>query len=155
MKVISLWQPYASLLVGGFKMVETRPYPCPQAIVGHRLYIASTKIITAAQRALFADEEFQAYYRETGLPAKLEDMPNGYLLGSVLINTSDPITEEDLEDITDEERLYGDWRIGRHAWRTRDPEMLNEPVPVSGQQGIWNLHAADVLPFRSVAQERK
>jgi hypothetical protein len=153
MKVLSIWNPYAILLVGGFKLNETRPFPCPQAIVGQRLYIASTKVITPAQRTLFADESFQSYYRETGLPDKLEDMKNGFLIGSVLIHSSDPYDEE-IDDPTEEEMLYGDYRPGRYVWRTRDPEMLDEPVPVRGQQGIWNLHAATVLPFRPVEQKR-
>jgi hypothetical protein len=154
MKVLSIWNPYAILLVNGFKMNETRPFPCPPAIVGQRLYIASTKVITPAQRLVFAQEQFQEYYRQTGLPDKLEDMPNGCLLGSVLIHSSDIITEEDIEDTTEEELLYGDYKPGRYCWRTRDPEVLDEPVPVRGQQGIWNLNAATVLPFRPVEQKR-
>jgi hypothetical protein len=153
MKVLSIWNPYALLLVGGFKLNETRPYACPPAIVGTRLYIASTKVITPAQRTLFANEKFQEYYRETGLPDKLEGMANGFLIGSVLIHSSDPYDEE-IDDPTEEEMLYGDYGPGRHVWRTRDPEMLDEPVPVRGQQGIWNLNAAIVLPFRPVEQKR-
>lgn len=153
LKVLSVWNPYALLLVHGFKVNETRPYPCPPAIVGTRLYIASTKVITPTQRTLFADEKFQEYYRQTGLPEKLEDMPNGFLVGSVLINSSDPYDEE-IDDLTEEEILYGDYGPKRHVWRTRDPEVLDEPVPVRGQQGIWNLHAATVLPFRPVEQKR-
>jgi hypothetical protein len=154
MKVLSIWNPYAILLVNGFKMNETRPFPCPPAIVGQRLYIASTKIITPAQRTLFADETFQSYYRQTGLPDKLEDMPNGFLIGSVLIHSSDRITDEDIEDTTEEELLYGEYTTERYAWRTRDPEVLDKPVPVRGQQGIWNLHAAEVIAFRPVEQKR-
>jgi hypothetical protein len=32
MKVLSVWQPYASLTIHGFKKVETRSYPAPTAL---------------------------------------------------------------------------------------------------------------------------
>jgi hypothetical protein len=153
MRVISLWQPYASLLVLGFKLIETRPYPCPPALVGTRLGIASTKQIKPEQKALFADAAFQGYYKETGLPGSLEEMPNGFLMGSVLIHSSDLITEEDLDDVTDEEQKFGDWRLGRYAWRTRAPEALKEPIPVMGQQGIWTLPDAKILGLHRTAKE--
>lgn len=151
-RVISIWQPYATLWVAGFKMNETRPFPC-HSLVGKRLYVASTSTIKPQQRALFNDERFQHYYAATGLPP-LEELPHGYLLGSVLINSCDPIGEDDLDDITEEEQLYGDWRPGRYAWRGRDPQFLPEPIKVSGAQGIWFLKdAAQVLDFNRTAQK--
>ncbi len=154
MRVFSLWQPYASLLVLGFKINETRPYAVPSTVLKQRLGIASTKMIKPEQRALFADEEFQHYYRQTGLPEKLDDLPHGKLLGSVFVTDCELITDETLDLITEEETLYGDWKPGRYAWGCRDPEVLDVPVPVMGQQGIWTLNAAQVLPFRPVAQKR-
>lgn len=153
MRCLSLWQPYASLLVHGFKINETRPFAPPSTVINTRLGIASTKTIKPDQRALFADEKFQEYYRATGLPEKLDDLPHGKLLGSVFVATSDLITEPVLEEITEEEQLYGDWRPGRFAWGCRDPEYLTEPIPVMGAQGIWLLNVAQVLPFRSAAQK--
>lgn len=146
--MISLWQPYASLLIHGFKINETRPFPCP-SLIGQRIGIASTKTIKAEQRKLFANAEFQSYYEQTGLPLVLDDLPHGKILGTIEIASCEKITEETLEEITEEEELYGDWRPGRFAWGTRDPIALPEPVPVMGQQGIWILpDAAKVLLFR-------
>jgi hypothetical protein len=147
MRVISLWQPYASLLVRGFKLNETRPFPCPPHIVGTRIGIASTKIVRPEQRDLVKDPTFSIYYEATGLPA-LDDLPHGCLLGSVFVHSSDIMTEDDLEDTTEEEQIFGDWKVGRYAWRCRDPEYLTEPVPVRGQQGIWTLtDGAKILDF--------
>jgi hypothetical protein len=137
LRVISLWQPYASLLVHRHKLVETRPFPAPSTIIRQRIGIASTKQIKPEQRALFNDPLFQAYYSDTGLPAAFDDLPHGYLVGTVTVISSDVITEGDLEDVTDEEKLYGDWRVGRYAWRCQDHQALDKPIPCQGAQGIW------------------
>ncbi len=148
MKVISIWNPYASLLAHGFKLNETRSFPAPRALIGQRIGIASTKVIKPEQRAAFKDPAFARYYFETNLPRDIEDLPNGYLLGTVLLHSCDVITEEDLEDVTEEEKLYGWWEAGRYAWRCRNHEPFEQPVPVRGAQGIWTLPDATVIPIR-------
>ncbi|MCP1540003.1 hypothetical protein J2W79_005138 [Methylorubrum extorquens] len=147
MKVISVWNPYASLLAHGFKLVETRGFPAPKALIGQRIGIASTKVIKPEQRDAMKDPAFARYYFETNLPREIEALPNGYLLGTVLLHSCSEITEEDLEDVTDEEKLYGWWKPGRFAWRCRKPEPFAKPVPVRGAQGIWTLPDAVVIPF--------
>jgi len=57
----------------------------------------------------------------------------------VLLHSCEVITEEDMEDITEEEQSFGWFEPGRYAWRCRDPEPLLEPFPVRGAQGIWEL----------------
>ncbi len=43
MKAISLWQPWASLLVLGLKRFETRSFPFPGAVRGQRVAIHASK----------------------------------------------------------------------------------------------------------------
>jgi hypothetical protein len=136
MRCISLWQPYATLLVRGFKRIETRPYAAPSTCINVPVGIASTKQIKPEQRAAAADPEFAAFYAETGLPP-LDELPHGFLLGEATFYSTEPITKEDLDDITDEEQSYGWFAPGRHAWRTRDVVAYDDPIPVKGQQGIW------------------
>lgn len=149
MKVISIWQPYASLIVHGFKTIETRGWAAPKSLLKERIGIAATKSITPAQVTAVQDPTFKRYYAETGLPGLL-DLPRGALLGTVLLNSCDPITEADLEDITEEEQCYGWFTPGRFAWRLRYPLIYERPVPVRGQQGIWDYQdGRSVVPFRS------
>jgi hypothetical protein len=149
MRCISIWQPYATLLVRRdalgmrFKAFETRPFPVPSTVLGQRLGIASTKTIKPEQRAIYQDPEFQRFYAETGL-APLDDLPHGCLIGTVFVAECELMTEDSIEDVTDEEKAYGDWRVGRYAWRTRDPQVFDEPIPVAGKQGIWIY---DVPPY--------
>ena len=126
------------------KAIETRPFPAPKTVLGQRIGIASTKILKPEQRAVYNDEAFQAHYQTTGLPA-LDDLPHGFLLGTVEVYDCEVMTEELIADVTDEEKVYGDWRLGRYAWRTRNSEVFKEPIPVSGQQGVWIYSVPDYL----------
>jgi hypothetical protein len=139
MKVISIWNPYAILLVRGFKNIETRGWPAPRTIIKKRIGIASTKIIRPEQRSVLSDEVFRFYYEKTGLSCDLNQLPNGYLLGTAVLSSCDIITDDDLNDITEEEQIYGIYETGRYAWRFREQTIFDTPIPVRGAQGIWEL----------------
>lgn len=136
-KAVSLWQPYASLIVHSHKFVETRSWAAPKSLIGQRIAIASTKTVKPEQRAPFLDEKFARYYSLTDLPG-LEELPHGYVLGTALLYSCDPMTQEDLDDgVTDEELTFGWWSLGRYAWRLRDAQAFSRPIPCRGAQGVW------------------
>lgn len=137
MKVISIWQPFASLLVQGYKTFETRTWSAPQSVIGQRIGIAATKTIVAGQRAHMADPEFQQFYERLDMP-EFEDLPRGYLLGTAVLDSVELMTEEFLEDVSQEEQSYGWWELGYYAWRMVDPLQLTHPIPIRGMQGIYN-----------------
>lgn len=143
MKVISIWQPFASLAVKGFKTFETRTWPAPASIIGQTIGIASTKGLKPAQRAYFEDEKFCDFYASTGMPP-LEDLPCGYLLGTVMIEECLVMTEAFMEEVSDEEKAYGYWERGNFAWRLTPLMSLEHPIPIRGAQGIYDWHG--VLP---------
>lgn len=143
MKVISIWQPFALLSVKGFKIFETRTWPMPQTLIGQRVGIASTKNVKPEQRAFVEDEEFQAHYLRTGLPPMAE-LPMGHLMGTVIFDSCELMTEEFVADVSAEEQAYGFWDLGNYAWRQREPKWLKHPVPIQGKQGIYEWNG--VLP---------
>lgn len=138
MRIISLWQPYASLLVHGHKFNETRSWPAPPSLIGQTIGIAATKQIKHEQRLAVADPVFAEFYETTGLP-KLEELPMGGILGTVFLHSSDLITDEDHEDVMPMEIVFGDWTPGRFAWRMRYPRLLHKPIFTRGSQGIWEF----------------
>lgn len=144
MKVISVWNPWATLLVHGFKFNETRGWAAPDSLIGQRIGIASTRIVKPEQRRAYADPVFQEAYAQTGLPP-IDQLQNGYLLGTAFLHSCDLITEEDFGDITAEEKAFGWYEPGRWAWRMRYPFLLPEPVRVRGNQGIWKWDPIDQL----------
>jgi activating signal cointegrator 1 len=139
MKTISIWNPFAMLLVRGFKVFETRTWKAPDSLIGQTLGIASTKSVLPAQRAHWADPAFQSFYANTGLPAPAE-LPQGFLLGTVTLDSVELMTEELMDDVSAEEQSYGWWQEGFYAWRVTHPRALTHPIPIRGRQGIydWN-----------------
>lgn len=137
MKALSIWQPWASLIISGEKKIETRSWPAPYSIRGTRIAIASTKTILPDQRQAVAEEDFRMHYAETGLPA-MADLPMGCVLGSVVVEGCREIDSEFMQELDGQEEAFGWYGPGRFAWFLKDPEPLDRPVVVRGGQGLWN-----------------
>jgi len=120
MKTISLWQPYAQLIIEGIKKVETRSWPTK---VNGRI------AIHAAKRK--PDEVFSVLLGK--------QIPLGAIIGTVDLINCVPIENlyGSLYD-TPQERLYGDWRKGRYGWLLSNVNAFNNPVNINGHQGFWN-----------------
>lgn len=138
---ISLWQPWASLLVNGAKIHETRGW-----LTKHR----GPLIVHAAKRSIPADVGLgvEAVCRRIWGQAWRAGMPSGALIGIVDIVNCIPaervypggaltFTEMDNE-------ACGDFSAGRFAWRAENPRALPKPIPFKGRQGFFRV-PADVL----------
>lgn len=154
MKVISIWQPWASLVVHGMKFFETRTWPAPRSVIGQTLGIAATKNITPDQRSVYADPEFQFFYEQSGLPP-LEELPRGMLLGTVTLDSIEEVTEDFIEDITLEERAFGWYQLGGYAWRLKHARPLKHPIPIKGAQGIYDWRGFDVGKGKEAFEEAR
>ncbi len=139
MKIISVWQPFASLIVTGCKIFETRSWPAPKSVIGTTIGIASTKSMNVDQQLHCADGFFQECFARTGLGDWME-LPRGYLLGTALVDSIELMTEEFMEDVSEEEKAYGNWELGNYAWRLRQPKLLTRPIPIRGKQGLFDWH---------------
>ena len=139
MKVLSIWQPWASLIAHGHKSIETRGWPAPRSIIGKTIGIASTKVINTEQRRLVREPDFARHYATTSLP-DLDELPLGSLLGTVVMEACDPIDSKMIDGLTDQERAFGWYSEGRYAWRLADPRRLATPVAVIGKQGLRDWH---------------
>ena len=138
MKAISIWQPFATMIVKGYKVYETRGWPAPPSVFGQRIAIASTKVIRPEQRQHFADPEFQKHYEWLQMPQRIEDMPLGYVLGTVVLDGVELMTGEFMDGVSLEEQSYGFWTEGNYAWRLLDPVEFPVPIAVRGGQGLYN-----------------
>jgi hypothetical protein len=122
MKALSLWQPWAQLIVTGEKRVETRGWPTK---------ICGEIAIHAAKRK--PDETLH-----------FADLPLGAVVGTVEIMDCVPIEElYGSQYDTELERSYGDWARGRYGWILRNPKRLEAPIPAAGHQGFWQWDGAD------------
>ena len=159
---LSLWQPWATLLAAGKKMVETRSWP-------HRfrgkLLIHASKKWRPELHALCLTEPFRSALTSIGFAQhsgnwKLTNLPLGAIVGRVnvaqcfhsevvTVAASNPaetrVTEWSIAGGADNESLhiseteaaFGDYTPGRFAYLCRDAELFAQPVPCSGHQGFF------------------
>lgn len=137
MPCISLWQPWASLVAGGFKQYETRSWSPPQRLIGGLLAIHASKRWTRDEQ--YYTDRFIREYPETAPFLR----PDGYQrppLGAIVcvcrlirFDTSDAMNEH----IIQRERAFGDWSPNRFVWRLEVVKVPAVPIPMAGKQGIF------------------
>ena len=135
--VITLWQPWATLLVKGVKIHETRSW-----YTSHR-----GKILIHAAKRKINWCEIQLNLLEEIYPDITEwDYPLGAIVGEAeLVDCRQcravrvPVSESD--------RLTGNWSDGRFAWEMRNVKPLLIP-DVKGKQGLWKYSSEEAISFR-------
>lgn len=139
MKALTLWQPWASLLVAGVKGIETRAWRTahrgPLAI--HAAIRPANPSARAIAQALLDQPLVATAVRAAGLPDRLEDYPVGVVVGQVCLQGVMPV--EDLV-LTPLERALGDFSAGRFGWVMAPPNTRQRyelQPPVRGLPGIW------------------
>jgi hypothetical protein len=138
LRCYSVWQPYAHLLIKGFKLNETRSTPAPKSLIGQRIGIASTLQLKPEQLKATASRTFKRHYKATGLIWKdWGSLPRGYLLGTVRLVGCVQMTKSFIRKQTAMERAFGNWKVGNYAWLVEAPIEWSAPVRVRGAQGVW------------------
>ena len=156
MKAITLWQPWASLIACGEKKYETRSwwtnYRGPIAIhaaqkdpqpIYANLPIDVQFAISAVllKSYLFWDNVPRGTIVATAELVECWEITDvGHTMGDHSIEKAAHIVGGKGRDIiiSGNEILFGDWRPGRYAWELANVQMLPEPVPAKGKQGLWN-----------------
>ena len=142
--VLSMHQPWASLLARGAKTIETRSWPPPDSLVGQRIAIHATKqvvqfsqedVASAAERALI--ERFNqrvAHHLGRDWHATV---PTGSIIATATVRGRRMVRYEgDLPD-NEDERLFGEYAYGRWLWHMDQIEELEEPIPARGYPTLW------------------
>lgn len=150
MRAISLWQPWASLIVLGEKEYETRGWSTGYR--GPLLIHAAKRIVLKEledvldcpymQEALFPYRALSALVppHRTLLTAKAarEVLPFGKLIGTVDLVDCIP-TEIARGKIDNKEYMFGNYGANRYAWRMANPFMFDEPIEYKGEQGFFEV----------------
>lgn len=156
MKALSLYQPWASLMAGGKKRIETRSWPHPgpfPAIVA----IHAAKTWTGRLAALCRESPFREALEECSIFTHSDarnlrrakgNMPFGCVLaiGRIreVIGTEEVIFKA--SELT--EYKFGDYSPGRYAWVFDKIIPLPEPIAVDGQRGLWDWVVPQLAPAR-------
>ena len=132
MRVLTIHEPYASLIAQGIKKYETRH--CQTKYRGKiAIHAAKKTPITLGQM-----QKLYAEIREQGAdPSSNIKFPFGKIVAIAdLVNIY--LIEPQLP-VSPLERLVGNWDYGRYAWHLQNIEVLRIPVPMRGMQGLQML----------------
>ena len=141
MKVLSLKEPFATLIKNKKKLVETRSW---NTNYWGELYIHAsvTKI----------DKEIRGRKELFDLLGN-ESLGFGMIICKCRLVDCIYMTKEYVEDMKKnhyQEYLCGEYKEGRYAWILNSIEPLEEPIKAKGQLGIWNYYTeADVMELMS------
>ena len=125
MKVLSIKEPFATLIKDGVKIYETRSW---KTNYRGELYIHVSLGLSKSDNV----EKATKYLKSEIKP--------GYILCKCNLVDCIPMTEEFINYINNEtnESDYGRYSEGRFAWKMELIEVLDEPIEAKGKLGIWN-----------------
>lgn len=128
MKVLSLTEPYATLIKDGKKKVETRSW---KTNYRGELYIhaSSTKI----------PKEYRNNLQLMSL-VDIDKLNYGNIICSCNLVDCVEMTDELIKEIKKDKNEYisGVYEKGRYAWIFKDIKVLDNPIKAKGHLGIWN-----------------
>jgi len=152
MKALTIWQPWASLIIAGAKPFEFRGYRAPRAIIGQRIVIHAGKMSVARDEVSDMIGLFDLYpdaqetkemclHRDLAVPV-LEDFLAGNLPMAAGIGTA--VVGEPRSGLD----IAADFGVARandssrdeHAnwgWPMLEIEAWTDPVAARGMQGLW------------------
>lgn len=125
MKVLSIKEPFATLIKDGVKIYETRSW---KTNYRGEIYIHASLSLSKSERVETANE-----YLKT-------DIKPGFILCKCELVDCIPMSDEFIKYINNEtsEYKYGLYSMGRYAWKLKVLEVLDDPIPAKGKLGIWN-----------------
>lgn len=145
MKILSIWQPWASLIAAGMKRFETRAWDTDYRGL---LFIHASKGGLSARQVgtLWSDADFMALAEKLG---PIMDLPRGQVLCVATLAACLPTHEC---NPSYEEETLGDWRAGRFAWQL-DNVRAFYPVPLTGRQGLFSPSRQEEIKLRDAMQK--
>ena len=125
MKVLSIREPFATLIKDGVKIYETRSW---KTNYRGEIYIHASLSLSKSERVESANKYLKS------------EIKPGFILCKCELVDCIPMTDEFIKYINEEtsEYDYGLYSEGRYAWKLKVLEVLDEPIPAKGKLGIWN-----------------
>ena len=125
MKVLSIKEPFATLIKDKVKIYETRSWKTNYRGV---IYINASLSLSKSENVKKANKYLKS------------NIKPGYILCKCKLLNCIPMTKEFIDYICNKtnESDYGSYAEGRYAWELEVIEVLNEPISAKGKLGIWN-----------------
>lgn len=125
MKVLSIKEPWASLIMNGTKKIETRSWKTKyRGEIYIHASLSKAKITKSEVYELIKDMNFKC----------------GYIICKCNLVDCIYMTDEYVNDMKTnhfEEYICGHYEVGRYAWIVEDVRVI-EPIEAKGKLGLWN-----------------
>jgi hypothetical protein len=142
MKVLSLWQPWATLVVTGKKKYECRSWKT--AYRGPLLIHASAHKPNKKESSFFSQADFFKSYIQN-----MDQLPYGAIIGKVVLQEiySTEWVVQNLETLDPhhnwpQELAFDDYGPQRFAWHLKKAEAFDFVLPVKGSLGLWDYQTS-------------
>lgn len=147
MRVLSLHQPWATLMAEGVKTIETRSWTTKYR---GSVAIQATKVDHGAGSAIMQNPVVQGALIERGYLVRHasgtvfyvrdKPIPLGAIIAVAnLVDVRLMGTMDILRDVDPVQEALGHWAPGRYAWFFEDVIPLRSPVPYRGSRGLLPL----------------
>ncbi len=144
MKVLSLLQPWASLIAIGAKKIETRSWPAPAPLIGQRIAIHASKGFPIKNRQFMLKEPCRTDLVIGGYT--LADIPLGAVIATARLVKVIKMTEGNIAQVDELELEYGYYEPGRSMWMLEDVDQFEHPITAKGALGLWEWEMPEILP---------
>ena len=127
MKVLTIREPFATLIKDKVKIYETRSW---KTNYRGEIYIHAAKAKSKASNASIASTYLKS--REN----------SEHIICKCLLKDCIYMDENFIKEVKKNKKEYnsGHYEIGRYAWQLEVIEVLEEPIYAKGQLGIWNYN---------------
>jgi hypothetical protein len=136
MKAISLIQPYATLIIMGYKQLETRSWQTSHR--GNLAIHASAGKPDWAREVAERDPYIKRALDKHGLT--FDALPRGAVIGTVGVRGMLPIDKNLVSRLSPLEFACGDYSMpGRFAWELFSAVPLDKPITCRGALSVWEV----------------
>lgn len=127
MKVLSIKEPFASLIKDNIKKIETRSW---KTNYRGEIYIHAS---------LTYMKDYNDRLELVDLVKKI-DLKCGYIICKCNLVDCIYMDNEFINNIKEnhQEFICGEYKVGRYAWILDNVEVLDNPIKAKGKLGIWN-----------------
>jgi hypothetical protein len=141
-KVLSMWQPWASCVPHGIKGNETRSWK-----TNYRGWLAihSTKSINKKAQILACQiPVIKRMMIDDGYQGQIVNLPLAKVVAVAELLDVIKMDEKFIDFfVSDDEKSVGDYQVGRYAWKFGEVYRIWSLNSIQGKQGLWDYDLFD------------
>eukprot|EP00397_Hematodinium_sp_SG-2012_P014498 GEMP01014740.1.p1 GENE.GEMP01014740.1~~GEMP01014740.1.p1 ORF type:complete len:738 (+),score=182.95 GEMP01014740.1:50-2263(+) len=153
-RVLSLHQPWASLIIHGFKRAEGRSWKTPYR---GRLWIHAAAKPPDQETLAQLEHKYETIYRQAGLEIpKLPSETNGYPTSCLLgcVDFTQCWTQEEYTDVLDRNpQMPREESDCEYVFFIHNPRRCVVPIPMNGDHKIWSLSKKRLPDYQTKQQK--